>query len=331
MVKVIKTFYLLLIVAMAISGQPESTVFAAENNIKFTTNDTIWYLNIPDRPESAINGETFAKKVAGLSLEGREKAIVREILSGNVPSFSRKLRPLSINHTVNSKNYHLTFFTVCDYMAIGSDQNYLYIPMTPSTAQYLADQLNCSLPTKKMVDIIYNKAEIKLTPQPIPPSDKMTTVPVFVQHTDSIKKQIYQLGFDRSANNIIVGHKKDIIISNKIYSPDRNYARVVIYGWHLSENHPIQPVYNGHNAKYADYSHGVRFISDIAFLNGISTQIDSILKDPNLSSLLSDEGVISKPYYPPSDIFTLIGNRIQDSHIDFKLSPNYPNPFNSTT
>ena len=32
------------------------------------------------------------------------------------------------------------------------------------------------------------------------------------------------------------------------------------------------------------------------------TEIEDILKDPNLSSLLSNEGVISKPYYPVNDI-----------------------------
>lgn len=331
MAKIIKTIILILIIAQMVFSQPEPTVVAGDNGIKFATNDTILYLDIPNRADSAIDGETFAGRVAGLSLDDREKAVVKEILSGNVPSFSRKLRPVSIRQTIDSKSYDLTFFTVCDYMAIGSERNYLYIPMTPSTAQYLADQLHCTLPTKKMVDNIYHKAEIKLTPQPIPPSDKMTTVPVFMQHTDSIKLQISRLGFDRAANNIIAGHKKDIIISNKIYSPDRTYERVVIYGWHRSENNPIQPVYNGHIAKYADYSHGVRLISGMAFLNGDSSQVTGILKDPRLSGLLSDEGSIGKPYYPASDIFVFIGSRFQNFHIDFKLKPNYPNPFNPTT
>ena len=322
---------LILISTQVLFSQPASTVVAGENELKFTKNDSIRYLNIPDRPENAIAGSEFVNQVSGLSLTDRERAVAREILTGNVPSFSRKLRPLTINQNINTTNYELTFFTVCDYMAIGSDQDYLYIPMTPSTAQYLADRLDCTLPTKKMVDIIYNNAEIKLNPQPIPPSDKMTTVPVFKQHTDSIKQQIAQIGFDRSADNIIAGHKKDIIISNKIYSTDRNYDRVVIYGWHTSVNHPIQPVYNGHYALYADYSHGVRLISNIVFVNGDSIQIDDILKDPTLSRLLSSEGVINKPYYPESDIFSFIGSRFKNSQIDFKLNQNYPNPFNPTT
>lgn len=276
----------------------------AQTKSSFSTDDTLFYLDIPERQASAIEGSAFVAQVTGLSIIDREKAVVREILSGNVPSFSRRLRSLMISQTADTPNYELILFVACDYMAIGSDQDYLYIPLTPSTAQFLADQLSCSLPTKMIVDKIYTNSENKLSPQPIPPSDKMTTIEVFEQHTDSIKQQFSLLGFDRSAFGIVAGHKKDIIISNKIYDPDRASERVVIYGWHLSENIPIQPVYNGHLAMYADYSHGVRLISKLAFINGDSIHLDDILRDPALSILLSNDGVISKPYYPESNIFT---------------------------
>ena len=207
------------------------------------------------------------------------------------------------------KSYELIFFVAYDYMAIGSDQDYLYIPVTPSTAQYLADKMNCSLPTKKLVDLIYSKSEIKLEPQPIAPSAKMTTVEVFKLHTDSIKQQISQIGYRRLADSIFAGNKKDIIISNKIFNSDGKNHRVVIYGWHLSNNNPIQPLYNGHTALYADYSHGVRLISNVAFINGDSIQVTDILQDPILSTLVSSEGIISKPYYPINDIFTSIRSK----------------------
>jgi hypothetical protein len=70
------------------------------------------------------------------------------------------------------------------------------MPLTPLTAQYIANRLDCLLPTKKKVDIIYVKAEIKLRPQPIPPSEMMTTIPIFWQHIDSIKQQMIKIGFD---------------------------------------------------------------------------------------------------------------------------------------
>jgi hypothetical protein len=82
---------------------------------------------------------------------------------------------------------------------------------------------------------------------------------------------------------------------------------------------------------YADYSHGVRLISKLAFINGDSIHIDDILKDSNLSMLLSSEGVISKPYYPESKILTSVGSKFKNSQIEFLLSQNYPNPFNPIT
>ncbi len=302
MVKVSKSFGLMLISTILFFDQPESIGAATSTKQELSRSDTLMYLNIPARSEDAIDGSQFAAQITGLSTSDKEKAIVKEVLSGNVPFFSRKLRPLTVSQSIGSLNYELVLLVVCDYMAIGSDEDYLYIPMTPSTAQYLANQLDCSLPTKKIVDTIYAGAEIKLDPQPIPPSDKMTTVPVFGQHTDLVRQQISQIGYDRSADSMIAGHKKDIIISNKIYSTERDYARVVIYGWHTSNDNPIQPVYNGHISLYADYSHGVRLISNVAFIGGDSIQVMDILQDAKMSVIMSSEGTISKPYYPASDV-----------------------------
>jgi hypothetical protein len=256
------------------------------------------FLNIPERPKEAKEGSEFAIQITGLSIEEREEAIVREILSGNVPSFSRTLKPIRIQEKINSTNYELVLFVACDYLAIGSDIDYIYIPLTPATAQHLADKLKCSLPTKKLVDTVYNQADIKLHPQPIPPSDSMTTVPIFHQHTDSIRHQYRDKGLERSADKIVGGHKKDIILSNKIHDPDRTSGCVVIYGWHLNENQPIQPVYSGHVDWYADYSHGVRLISKTAHLNGKLINVGDVLRDPEFSCLLSNEGVIETPFYP---------------------------------
>ncbi|MBD3383973.1 T9SS type A sorting domain-containing protein [candidate division KSB1 bacterium] len=287
-------------------------------------------LDIPARSDSACGGAEFADRIAGLNLKEREIKIINEILSGNVPSFCRNLQPVTVRQSIDSRLYEFTYYTVCDYMAVGSDQDYLYVPVTPSTAQYVADQLNCSLPTAKMVDQIYVAAVLKLRPQPIAPSDQMTTVPVFKHHTDSIRQQIRKSGYERLPDAILAGHKKDIILSNKIYSGDRSYDRVVIYGWHKSENRPIQPVYNGHNARYADYSHGVRLVFKQADLSGDACKIADILKDARLSALISGEGDIQKSRYPALAISS-VKKQIDPRRLHFKLYQNFPNPFNPRT
>ncbi|PID63155.1 MAG: hypothetical protein CR986_00355 [Ignavibacteriae bacterium] len=295
------------------------------------TNDTLIFLEIPKRPEEAASASEFVNQAKNLNLIDREKAIVKELISGNAPSFSRNLKAIDFTKIINNKTYKVRCFVALDYLAIGSDEDYLYIPITPSTAQFLSDKFNCMLPTKKLVDIIYNNSEIKLIPQPIPPSDKMTTMQVFFQHTDSIKKQIEEINLDREENNIIAGHKKDIIISNKIYNHNRGFDPVVIYGWHRGINNPIQPLYNGHNSMYVDYSHGIRFIYNYAIVNGDTLSIREILKDSELSNLFSNEGVITRPYYPDSDFLTSLNNRNHNYSTEFTLKQNYPNPFNPTT
>ncbi len=252
----------------------------------------------PLRSDSAVSGSAFAGRIRKLPLNDREAAIAKEILSGNVPAFSRSFCPVTVKQELDGRIYTLTFYATNDYLAVGSEQDYFYTPLTPGSAQLLADTLDCLLPTSKMVDFIYEAAKIKLTPQPIAPSDTMTTVPVFWQHTDSIKTQFAVRGLKRSQKTLVAGHKKDIIISNKIYSSDRSFDRVVIYGWHKAVGDPIQPVYNGHGARYADYSHGVRLISNSALLNGDTIRVADVLKDENLAPLLSDEGIIQKPHYP---------------------------------
>ncbi|MGD1889785.1 MAG: hypothetical protein ACFB15_04170 [Cyclobacteriaceae bacterium] len=290
-------------------AQPASSSLASNDQLNSIPNATIRKLNLPQRSVNAIGGDEFVKQVIGLSLADREKAVAQEILSGNVPSFSLQLEPVQVTEVVDGKRYECLFYVAQDYMAIGSEEDYLYIPMTPLTAQYLANQLDCSLPTAKMVDIIYKQAAVQLAPQPIPPSDSMTTNPVFKEHTDSIRQQMLQMRLDRLAHPFMAGHKKDIIISNKIYPADRTLGRVVIYGWHLGEDRPIQPVYNGHHERYADYSHGTRLIAQRAFLNGDPVRVDTILKDRKLSVLLSNEGVIPRPVYPEYDIFTTTEKR----------------------
>ncbi len=255
-------------------------------------------LNIPERSEQALGGSEFVKQITCLNAAEREEAVVREVLSGNVPSFSRRIKPLRFLDTLNASTYDIVIYVSCDYLAIGSDLDYFYIPLTPATAQFLADALDCTLPTKTMVDLIYKHAEVKLDPQPIPPSDRMTTIPVFWQHSDSVKQQFSNRELERSAEKIVAGHKKDIILSNIIYDSDKTTERVVIYGWHMDEDKPIQPVYDGHVAWYADYSHGVRFISDAALINGESIRLKELLKESDLSNLLSSEGALEKPYYP---------------------------------
>ena len=71
-----------------------------------------------------------------------------------------------------------------------------------------------------------------------------------------------------------------------------NPGRIAIYGWHRLNGSPIQPLSTVHGACYADYSHGIRLVSETALVDGKATSVYDMLQDPVLARVLSDEGPI---------------------------------------
>lgn len=247
-------------------------------------------LELPPRPATAPKGTQFAQSITGLSLPEREQKVLKAVKSGNVPSFLRKLAPV----TVKSGTINATYFVTSDYLAIGSDDDYFLMPLSPSTAQAIADLLGCSLPTTQMVDDIYANATVKLTPAPIPPSPAMTAVPVFLQHNAMVLAQRKQ----KPPGGLIAGHKKDVVIATKVFASP---GKVAIYGWHKSDGKPIQPLYTGHTAAWVDYSHGIRLVQRRMTVNGQARTIDEVLADPRLAPLLTREGMMRESRYPVKD------------------------------
>lgn len=136
-----------------------------------------------------------------------------------------------------------------------------------------------------------------MIPGPIPPTKAMITVPVFIRHSQLVNEQRSSSLAEYPLGSLVAGNKKDIVISNKIYTNDGK-SHVVIYGWHKPDGKAIQPLYNGHDAGWADYSHGVRLIQNKVWVDGKITSIRKVLRSKEMHALLSDEGAIEKPYYP---------------------------------
>lgn len=257
-------------------------------------------LNIRERKANELNGSQFAASISdtAIHLKQREKIIYKAIKKGNIPQFYRKLVKVTDTATIDGNLTTIAYYVIPDYLAIGTDNNYFYCPMTPALAQRVANKLKCSLPTRKMVNTIYQQAVTKLSPLPIPPSPAMITVPVFIKHAGMLKQQRDSLGNKFILGNLVGGDKKDVIISNRIYNDTSNY-HVVIYGWHkISTGKAIQPLYARHLNNWADYSHGIRLIQNKVWVNGKATTIKKVLRSEHLNILLSDEGVIKTPYYP---------------------------------
>ena len=252
-------------------------------------------LPLPPRAADAPDGDAFIQKISAFDLATRDALIAKEFLAGNTPSSLRKLCAVTVTNVADGKTNVGTFFTAPEYLAIGLDENYFLAPISPSTAQQIADKIGCVLPTRKMVDAIYAAAEVKLTPSPIPPTSAMTTVPIFAQHNQTVRAQRMALTNIHPLGTLVAGHKKDVVISTRLATATN---KVAIYGWHQANGKAIQPLYLGHVAWWVDYSQCIRLVADTMMVNGEKKSVAEVLADPKLCGLISDEGAISNARYP---------------------------------
>lgn len=238
--------------------------------------------------QSSQGGSLFYEQIRSLSFEEREILIQKEILRGNYPQFLRQWAKVeSVEKDSQGQKHHITLFVAPDYMSVGSDSDFFIMPMGPISAQIIADSLNCSLPTPKVVDLIYKNATLKLEPfNFIPRGNRNETPDILNDHSRIIVAQI------NASNNkpgvFVAGTKKDIVISEKLNDSARTH-HVIIYGWHKLDGKAIQPIYNGHINIYVDYSHGVRLVSKRVLIDGREYDYNQVLKDPLLFTLLSNE------------------------------------------
>jgi hypothetical protein len=240
-------------------------------------------LQVPNlsKEQPRLTGTAFYKTVATWKWQQRDSLAVEEILSGNIPSFLKKFVQIDAE-IIDSLGivHHAIFYVLPDYLSIGTDDDWARIPLTPMAAQKIADSFHCFLPTKKMVDLIYQRAAVKLEP-----------VPMYAFRDSSVTMWQHHLiieGQRKARKGLIAGIKKDLVISSKI-SSDSKLNREAIYGWHKLDGKPIQPLYTGHINWWVDYSHGIRLIHQTIKVDGKEMNYIDVLKHSIYQKLLCDE------------------------------------------
>jgi hypothetical protein len=255
-----------------------------------------WTDTLPPRAREALSGSQFAKYVSQMDPRRREQAILHEIVEGDIPDFLRKLVPVEMSYAPpGAKPVHAIIFVSPDYLAIGSSKDFLRIPMNFETATAIADRFGFVLPTKKMVDAIYNQSAFHFVPEPLPAGPQMRSTAYYQTHNNLIETQARSRGF--RPGMLAAGDKKDVVVTNLLA---RKPGRIAIYGWQRASGTPIQPLSTVHGVCYADYSHGIRLVAGTAIVNGQARPISQVLEDPALAGVLSDEGPLRNvPDYGP--------------------------------
>jgi hypothetical protein len=272
------------------------------------------YFPRPARPAGAPTGGAFAakwmanKEPAGVAWAAREDAIAREITSGNVPSFIWGWKDV----VARDRDPRAVYLVTPDVLAIGSDDDFVRMPMDAITAQRVADHHGCLLPTRKMVNQIFEQADAQLvaiTKQYNWPAAKRTdaepdrsirgsVMAGYLAHHREIEVKL--AGHART--QLVAGHKKEVIIGPRMEAhPDKLY----FCGFHdptrRGPNNPNGFIQMGsgpsvHHARFADYAQGVRLVNPYMTIDGEPKLVAEVLKNRTLAPLISD-GVIARPGY----------------------------------
>jgi len=176
---------------------------------------------------------------------------------------------------------------------LGSAGTARWMPMGLRLARAMAHTNSCVLPTRKVVDLVWAQAAVKLAPIPMPVSNDIATARVITEHSLRIQ-EVLDADYPKEWRvNLVAGTHKDLV-----ESPSRKPNRVAIYGWHRLDGTPIQPL-NGssHSDSYYDYSHGVRLVRDEVLLGDKLLTFREVCASKELSVLVSDEGPFVIPPY----------------------------------
>lgn len=238
-------------------------------------------LSLP-REGTMMTGSGFYKLSAAFQWRQRDSLALQELSKGNIPDFLRKLVSITveIDDTSTGKKIRATYYVTPDYLAIGNNEDWARINITPMAGQKFANLVNCFLPTRKMVDDIYKAAAVKL--EPVPMYAYRDSTPTMWQHHLIIEGQ------RQGRSGLIAGIKKDVVISGKI-SRDQRPDRVAIYGWHKPDGKPIQPLYTGHINWWVDYSQGIRLVWRKIKIGKEWMDYTEVLKHPLYRQLICDE------------------------------------------
>lgn len=219
------------------------------------------------------SGSSIAQSLSQSGGNSRHCSILENMSSGNIPDHLRNLVPVRMGE--------VTICVMPDYMSFGTDSDSVRAPLGRDQAVELARDMGFMLPTNQMVDQICAQSNVRLSPSPMTPGPSMTSTDYFVRHDSTIDRQVAQAG--GRPGQLTGCHKKDLV-SNGAGNP----SALPFYGWHRSNGSPIQNFSTGaHGSSYADYSHGVRLVSQVAFVNGQPVSLSSLLSNPAYQQSLS--------------------------------------------
>ena len=276
-----------------------SATTAIAGDVRYGSNGKLHKASMPvpalaDKPTATLAGSDFMRRADTTAFWTLEDIIVETVTAGQVPDALRHFRKITFTTPVVDsveilrKKHKVEMWVLPDYVAIGTNDDFVRMPMGPLAAQRIADALDCTLPTTFLVDRIAEASEGHVDIFPFRPLGNRNSQPiVFQDSNNAINAQFKAYGYE--FGQFISGLKKDIVLTYKIMTLTEYERNVAIYGWHHPDGRAQQPLFVRHGNFYVDYSHGVRLIYNKVKIDDVEYNIREILQSPELYRLLSDE------------------------------------------
>lgn len=253
-----------------------------------------------------MKGSEFIAALKDRSPTAWDAAILQAARDGNLLEWPWAVVELSI------PGHQATARVMTDYVAVGTPDDHVRVPMRPETAQGVANLGGMLLPTPWLARRTWEQAPIKIEPI----QGGALSAKTNLYNSSGARSVLQYAEHDQKVTNAIAGRegqlasgqKKDIVVNKYLVGKP---GKVVIYGWFHADTkrpykesmdaavqQPIQPRSDFHAADYYDYSHGARLVAPTMIVDGREVATESVYRDPVLSKLVSDEGPLAVVRYP---------------------------------
>lgn len=176
------------------------------------------------------------------------------------------------------------------------------IDVTAEGAQRIADALGTILPTPRILQLIWEQADVRIEPCTSAADAKMASTARMLEHSECVDQRI------GGRKGVVANEGKHWVLSNRTAGKENLAAN---YGWFIKGRRPVQTVGTRHDTAHTDYSQIVRLVKPMIRVDGREIDIRHVGRSPELWGLVSDEGPLlvwraSNPDATPSAIGTPI-------------------------
>ena len=155
------------------------------------------------------------------------------------------------------------------------------VDVTAEGAQRIADALGTILPTPRILQLVWEQADVRLEPCNSTPDATMASTARMIQHSECVDQRI------AGRKGMVANEGKHWVLSNRIAGKENLAAN---YGWFVKGRRPIQTVGTRHDTAHTDYSQIVRLVKPLMKVDGREMDIRQVGRSPELWGLASDEG-----------------------------------------